>query len=97
MTSPAYFEIVDFIASNNPEAVIQFRPSPEAQQRLADVVEREKNGWSLRGGEGGTGSLHGTRAHHENGTGSDIASVDSRIGRTESAVGLGAREGSAGL
>ena len=44
MTSPAYFEIVDFIASNNPEAVIQFRPSPEAQQRLADLVEREKDG-----------------------------------------------------
>ena len=44
MTSPAYFEIIDFIASNNPEAVIQFRPSPEAQQRLADLVEREKDG-----------------------------------------------------
>ena len=44
MTSPAYFEIIDFIAGNNPEAVIQFRPSPEAQQRLADLVEREKDG-----------------------------------------------------
>lgn len=40
---PAYFEIIDFIASGTtPQAVVDFRPSPEAQQRVADLVEREK-------------------------------------------------------
>ena len=42
VASPVYFEIIDFIASNNPEAVARFRPSREAQQRLADLLEREK-------------------------------------------------------
>ncbi len=42
--SPAYLEIIDFIAGQNPEAVVQFRPSPQAQERLADLVEREKEG-----------------------------------------------------
>jgi hypothetical protein len=41
--SPAYFEIIDFIAAGTtPEAVVHFRPSPEAQQRLAELIEREK-------------------------------------------------------
>jgi hypothetical protein len=41
--SPAYFEIIDFIAAGTtPEAVVQFRPSPEAQRRLAELIEREK-------------------------------------------------------
>jgi hypothetical protein len=41
--SPAYFEIVDFIAAGTTsEAVAHFRPSPEAQQRLAELIEREK-------------------------------------------------------
>ena len=43
--SPAYFEIIDFIASGTtPDAVIGFRPSVEAQQRVADLVEREREG-----------------------------------------------------
>jgi hypothetical protein len=43
--SPAYFEIIDFIAAGTtPEAVVHFRPSLEAQQRLAGLVEREKEG-----------------------------------------------------
>ena len=43
VTSPVYFEIVDFIAAGTtPEAVIDFRPSAEAQQRVADLIEREK-------------------------------------------------------
>jgi hypothetical protein len=43
--SPAYFEIIEFIAAGTtPEAVAQFRPSSEAQLRVADLVEREKEG-----------------------------------------------------
>jgi len=43
VTSPVYFEIVDFIAAGTtPRTVIDFQPSPEAQQRVADLIEREK-------------------------------------------------------
>jgi len=42
IAAPAYLEIIDFIACNNPEAVARFRPSRETQQRLADLLEREK-------------------------------------------------------
>ena len=43
MASPAYFEIIDFIAmGSTPEAVVNYRPSPEAQQGVNDLVEREK-------------------------------------------------------
>jgi hypothetical protein len=45
IASPIYFEIIDFIAAGStPEAVADFRPSPEAQQRLAALIEREKEG-----------------------------------------------------
>ncbi len=50
-TTPAYLEIVDFIGPRGhpgatPEAVAHFRPSPEAQQRVAELIEREKEcGW----------------------------------------------------
>jgi hypothetical protein len=41
--SPAYFEIIEFIAAGTtPEAVADFRPSSEAQRRVADLIEREK-------------------------------------------------------
>ncbi len=41
---PAYFEIIDFIAAGTtPEGVIQFRPSPETQRRVAGLLEREKS------------------------------------------------------
>jgi hypothetical protein len=41
--SPAYFEIIDFIAAGTtPSAVVQFRPSLEAQQRVCELIEREK-------------------------------------------------------
>ena len=41
--SPVFVEIIDFIAAGTtPEAVAHFRPSPEAQQRLATLIEREK-------------------------------------------------------
>jgi hypothetical protein len=45
VASPAYFEIVEFIAAGTtPESVVSFRPSPEAQLRLAELIEREKDG-----------------------------------------------------
>jgi hypothetical protein len=46
--SPVYFEIIDFIAAGTtPEAVVQYSPSAEAQQRVAELIEREKkNGLS---------------------------------------------------
>ena len=41
--SPAYFEIIEFIAAGTTsEAVADFHPSPEAQRRVAALVEREK-------------------------------------------------------
>ncbi len=44
VVSPAYLEIIDFIAAGTtPGAVADFRPSPEAQQRVAELVEREKD------------------------------------------------------
>jgi hypothetical protein len=34
---------IDFIAAGTPtDAVAQFHPSPQAQQRVADLIEREK-------------------------------------------------------
>lgn len=44
-TVPVYFEIIDFIASGTtPEAVAQYRPSLELQERVSALVEREKEG-----------------------------------------------------
>ena len=41
--SPAYLEIIDFIAAGSTsEAVADFHPSPEAQRRVAELIEREK-------------------------------------------------------
>jgi hypothetical protein len=43
VASPAYLEIIDFIAAGTtPEAVAHFRPSPEAQRRVAELIEQEK-------------------------------------------------------
>ncbi len=43
--SPVYSEIIAFIAAGTtPDAVAQFHPSLEAQQRVADLIEREKAG-----------------------------------------------------
>ncbi len=42
---PIYSEIIDFIAAGTtPQSVADFRPSAEAQQRLAALIEREKAG-----------------------------------------------------
>lgn len=40
---PSYLEIVDFIASGTaPQAVVDYCPSPEAQNRVAELIQREK-------------------------------------------------------
>jgi hypothetical protein len=40
---PAYLEIIDFIAAGTtPEPVVNYRPSLEAQQRVAELIAREK-------------------------------------------------------
>ena len=40
-----YEEIIDFIAAGTtPEAVVAFRPSDRVQQRVAELVERTKDG-----------------------------------------------------
>jgi hypothetical protein len=40
----AYEEIVEFIASGTtPNNVAAFRPSEEAKERVADLIQREKN------------------------------------------------------
>lgn len=45
LATPAYLEIIEFIASGTtPEMVAEFRPSVEAQERVAELIEREKNG-----------------------------------------------------
>jgi hypothetical protein len=46
--TPAYLEIIDFIAAGTtPDSVAHFQPSTEAQQRVSELVEREKeNGLS---------------------------------------------------
>jgi len=39
----AYEEVIDFIASGpSPTAVVSFRPSSEASERVATLIEREK-------------------------------------------------------
>jgi hypothetical protein len=41
----SYDEIIDFIAAGTtPEAVVAFRPSERAQQRVAHLVEQSKEG-----------------------------------------------------
>jgi hypothetical protein len=43
LTSPAYLEIIDFIAAGTtPETIAHFRPSPQAQRRVSELIDREK-------------------------------------------------------
>jgi hypothetical protein len=40
---PVYMELVDFVARGpTPEEVANFRPSPEAQRRVAELLERQR-------------------------------------------------------
>jgi hypothetical protein len=42
---PSYLEIIDFIAAGTtPQAIVDYRPSLEAQQRVAELIAREKEG-----------------------------------------------------
>src|SRR5208282_5304322 len=42
---PSYLEIIDFIANGTtPQAVADYRPSPEAQLRVAELIAQEKEG-----------------------------------------------------
>lgn len=44
-TVKAYDEVVDFIAAGTtPQNVIAFRPSEESQERVNDLLAREKSG-----------------------------------------------------
>ena len=41
--SPAYEEIIDFIASGTtPDSLVSFRPSNSAKERVANLIYREK-------------------------------------------------------
>lgn len=43
-TVKAYQEVIDFIAAGTtPQNVIAFRPSHESQERVSDLLAREKN------------------------------------------------------
>ncbi len=43
LMSPAYEEIIDFIASGtSPRGVAAFRPSKAAKERVSDLIHREK-------------------------------------------------------
>jgi len=42
---PPYLEIIDFIAAGTtPQAVVDYHPSAAAQQRVAELIAREKEG-----------------------------------------------------
>ena len=42
-SDPVYMELVDFVASGTtPEDVANFHPSAEAQERVAELIERER-------------------------------------------------------
>ena len=43
-TIPAYHEIIDFIAGGTtPEQVINFRPSPQTQKMVEELVQKEQD------------------------------------------------------
>ncbi|HTU43494.1 MAG TPA: hypothetical protein VMF91_00425 [Bryobacteraceae bacterium] len=42
---PAYLEFIDFIAAGTtPKEIVAFRPSVEAQDRVANLIAREREG-----------------------------------------------------
>jgi hypothetical protein len=42
-SEPVYMELVDFVArGSTPEEVANFRPSAEAQKRVAELLERQR-------------------------------------------------------
>jgi hypothetical protein len=62
VASPAYLEIIDFIAGGTtPEQVVHFRPSIEAQERIAYLIERGPRA----GVVAGVGPPRGTGTSHK--------------------------------
>jgi hypothetical protein len=44
-SEPLYMEFIDFVAAGTtPEDVINFRPSAQAQERLSELLERNREG-----------------------------------------------------
>ena len=44
--SPAYLELIDFLAAGiTPESLIEFRPSEAVQARVADLAARDHEGF----------------------------------------------------
>ena len=42
-SEPVYMELVDFVArGSTPEEVANFRPSPEAQKRVAELLQKQR-------------------------------------------------------
>jgi hypothetical protein len=42
---PSYLEIIDFIgAGTTPQAVVDYHPSAESQERAAELIARERDG-----------------------------------------------------
>jgi hypothetical protein len=42
-SEPVYMELVDFVAGGTtPEDIVNFHPSSEAQHRVAELIERER-------------------------------------------------------
>lgn len=43
LSHPIYLELVDFVAGGTtPEDIANFRPSAEAQQRVSELIQRER-------------------------------------------------------
>jgi len=43
--TPSYLETIDFIAAGTtPQGIVDYRPSLEAQQRVAELIARAKEG-----------------------------------------------------
>jgi len=44
-TNPVYLEIIDFFASGTtPQAIVEFQPSPAAQERAVELLDLAKHG-----------------------------------------------------
>jgi len=70
-TVKAYEEVVDFIAAGTtPLNIIAFRPSEASQERVIDLLEREKSGELARGEKAEPRQLYADRTPDAAGKGS---------------------------
>lgn len=68
-TEPVYMELVDFVArGSSAEQVANFRPSPEAQKRVAELLERQRESELTEEENRGVGRLRATRTYSRSGT-----------------------------